>query len=332
MTTSTSGYKWIPRKSTLHRHERPFPKPQIRKRQVPEAKVKMELDMEEFLDTQGLSEQSSSQQPPLESPELPVPAPATLTSEMVNTDAVHTEAQAPAHPINSSALVMSSRNSKDLGEDLAISCVEKITAVVQSTLESVLEGGSGIKVGAPTEVPGFRLTSPEIQQRSPEQGQDETSVNVSELVTPSLSISSYITKLSTNKPKFSTARPLSTVMEDLLNAELDRKIRDVSNLAAELERKEVAMDTTNKKFSDALDEIAVLRENEKRTAAMVERLEVALRKKARELVAQDQKLKLKDLEFSGVKERLKNLNKTLLQERELLEATKAEIPKKKEFR
>ncbi|KAL7272064.1 hypothetical protein RUND412_005146 [Rhizina undulata] len=370
MTNSTSRYKSTPRKSTLDRRERPLPKPKQPKRQVPEVKVKMKFEIEDSLDMQGLSEQkmatsedldriidsiknedfdasgssnSSSQQPQLKSPALSAPAHLISTSEGANTDAVHRESQAPSDTINSSAPAMLSGNFMGSGQYMVMSGLEKGTAEAESPFEN-FRGGE-IEVGAENEVPGCRKTSSEHQRRSPEQEQEETSVNVSEL--------------------FSTARPLSTVMGELLNAihhlqnqashlrrvsgaaeklallekgeelrqktyrekiaDLDRKILDADNLAAELKRKKVAINKIKIKCSNALDEIVVFRENEQRTAVKAERLEAASGKRARELEALHRQLELRDAELSEAKERWSNFNETLQQERALMDARESEI-------
>ncbi|KAL7272063.1 hypothetical protein RUND412_005145 [Rhizina undulata] len=151
MITSTSRSKWMSRKlkSTLHRRDRPIPKPEKPKYYASEGqdgirhgresdyvkematdqefnRILDSMKNEDFYATGSLNP-SSQQPPPVKSPELQAPAP---TSEGANTDAVHTEAsdQAPSDLINSSVPEMSSGNFMGPREDVAISGSEEITA------------------------------------------------------------------------------------------------------------------------------------------------------------------------------------------------------------
>ncbi|KAL7272065.1 hypothetical protein RUND412_005147 [Rhizina undulata] len=329
MITPSSRPRCTRLKLTLNHHDRPLPEletPTSRNRgvqyQAPESNTKMKVDMEEFHHENG---NKTFQQLRPESPKLPAPAPAAPTCEehrypplaipltdpqvppiasqeslMAELDAVNTEVHASSDTIDSSVPAMLSENSKGPGEYMAL--------------------------------PG----SEERQQRSPDQEQYEIS-GVSEL--------------------FSTAKPPSDYMDDLLKfvshensilldlqahiyrlqkevsllcrvsvqpgaANPDQKILDAK--AAEPERKEKIIDNMNKECLDALDEMAVFRENE---------LEAALRAKARDLQELDQQLELRDAEISESKECWSNLNKTLQQKSELLDARESEVAQReKDFR
>ncbi|KAL7269412.1 hypothetical protein RUND412_007929 [Rhizina undulata] len=323
---TTSRFKWIPRKLTLHRNERPLPKPQ-----VPEVKVrvKMEFEMEEFLDMQALSEHematdeepdrildsikdqyfdtaaagglSNTQsphpkseaetphQPPLESPALPSRGQAVPTTSE--------EFQAPSDPMDSnpSAPAVSSGNFEDLEEDMEMSDLRESTTEEQPAFEDVLK--NGVELGEENNVLGSRPTSSE-HQRSPEQEQDETSVNVSELT--------------------SFHRPGRAPKVCKLRKQHPPPPQAYHDLQARIQE-----------CTEALNESAMLRENAQRmaakVAAKVERLEAALRAKARDLEELDRQLELRDAKLSEANERWLILNQTLQQERELLVVREIEI-------
>ncbi|KAL7272062.1 hypothetical protein RUND412_005144 [Rhizina undulata] len=313
------------------------------------------------------SEVKTPHQPPPEPPPLPSPSPAQAPVPSA-TPTASDEAQTSSDPVNSSTpttLMLSENAEEGITMSGSGSGLAECTPEVHSALENNLfEGGNEIGAGVGNEVPGSGSMSSEIQRRSPEQEQHETSVNVSELISaarplsivmndllqssphstsvllPLQSLHSLQTHLTRLQKELSLHRRVSAhpglplLLEGaesqqetyiLKMAELNFKIQNANAVAAELDKKESAMDRLNKECSEALQEIADFRETEQRAAADVERMEKASRKKARELEALDRDMELKDAELSEVKERLREHTKTLVQQREVLEVREAEV-------
>ncbi|KAL7273311.1 hypothetical protein RUND412_003840 [Rhizina undulata] len=163
---------------------------------------------------------------------------------MAELDAVNTEVQAPPDPMGSSAREMLPEKSKGPGEDMALPGSEERQQQF-STAKTPSEYVDGL----------LKFIS------------HENSILV-DLQTHIFHLQKEVSLLHRVSVQPGAAKP-------------DKKVLDAK--ATDLERKEEIIDNMNKECSDALDEIAVFRENEQRTAAQLERLEAALRAKVRDL-------------------------------------------------